>query len=142
MMSCQHYTEPSQCAVNLTPQACAVCTDKAHPAQSVNEVTVSLAHGQEIAPEAKRQLLDAHGHLLRRQMPSWAQQAWSAATAVTDWLKAGAHGVPREQYEARLQICDACPNRDGHRCRRCGCFVRAKASLPTEKCPIGLWSNP
>lgn len=148
--NCPYHTAPDQCSViadlagvspirGLTPGACEFCTAQAVPAQTVNEVTVSLAHGQEITPEACRALLAEHGHCLRHEMPAWATQAWSVATAVADWVTSGAHGVLKDVLQARLAVCDRCPNRDGHRCRKCGCFLRAKASLPGQDCPLGLW---
>jgi hypothetical protein len=150
-MDCPHFTAPDQCAVvrelargdrvtTLTPGACQFCTEKAEPRQTVNEVTVSLAVAQlQNDPTARARVLSDYGHLLRREFPPWAKQAWNLAAAVADWLAAGGHGIDRPQYEARLARCDACPNRDAHRCRVCGCYVRGKAAMPTESCPLGLW---
>lgn len=150
-MTCPHFMPPDQCTVVsgltrvavisvLTPAACAQC-GRTTPPQCVNEVTVSLACGQlREMPLQREALVAAHGHLLRRGFPPFAQQAWSAAKAVADWVSAGAYGVSPATYAARLRTCDSCPNRDLHRCRICGCWIRGKASLPTETCPIGLWS--
>jgi hypothetical protein len=150
-IACIYSSSPgSQCQViadlagvspirGLTPAACDVCTSRAQPSRAINEVTVSLAIAQPITPEARAALLASHGHCLRREVPPWATQVWSVATAVAGWLATGAHGVPRDVYESRLATCDGCPNRAAHRCRLCGCFVRGKAALPTQRCPIGLW---
>jgi hypothetical protein len=41
----------------------------------------------------------------------------------------------------RLAICNRCPYRTrDNRCTLCGCFVRAKTKVATEKCPNGYWS--
>lgn len=126
----------------LTPGACEFCSAKAQPPRTINEVTVSLAVGEHRENrEASGRIMAEYGHLLRREYPTWAKQAWSAAVAVADWVSSGARGVTREVYQARLAKCDGCPNRDGHRCRVCGCYIRGKASLPTESCPIGLWAK-
>lgn len=152
MTDCPHRTA-SRCAIVadvaglpdtplLTPEACEFCTSRAVPPQSLNEVTVSLACGElnrAGAMERHRQVLTQHGHLLRKVMPSWAEQAWSVATAVADWIAQGAPIVSADIYQQRLERCDVCPNRNGHRCKNCGCFIRGKAGMPTERCPIGLW---
>lgn len=41
----------------------------------------------------------------------------------------------------RLALCTRCPylTRD-KRCTLCGCFVKAKTKVPTEKCPNGYWA--
>ena len=41
--------------------------------------------------------------------------------------------------EERLKICETCVYFTGRRCRLCGCFMKAKARIPTEVCPIGRW---
>ena len=47
-------------------------------------------------------------------------------------------------YMQRLDICRACPKRQGRllvmsRCGVCGCPVASKAVLPNWHCPIGKW---
>lgn len=43
----------------------------------------------------------------------------------------------------RLGLCFACDQYDepDEQCRKCGCLVRAKVLLATEKCPIGKWKR-
>ena len=55
--------------------------------------------------------------------------------------KAPAASGQRMSASHRLRICKRCPylTRDA-RCTLCGCFVRAKTKVPTEKCPNGYWS--
>jgi hypothetical protein len=57
--------------------------------------------------------------------------------------------VSKEVYRERLILCDSCPERLKHsngnvltkfsRCPECGCFIRLKAKLETEGCPLGDW---
>ena len=101
-MKCPHFSAPDQCAVvsqisgfsfiaKLSPGACEHCLARGQPPQSINEVTVSLACAQfsKEDPEGLKRVLATHGHLLRKDFPSWAKQAWSAATAVADWVSQG-----------------------------------------------------
>lgn len=40
----------------------------------------------------------------------------------------------------RLAICKPCPYRTrDNRCSSCGCFIKAKVRVPSEKCPNGKW---
>jgi hypothetical protein len=45
----------------------------------------------------------------------------------------------QSEYEQRQAICANCEFLDSDRCKKCGCFVAAKARLKTESCPIGKW---
>ena len=48
--------------------------------------------------------------------------------------------APKETAEARLAICLQCPHLSPlNRCLKCGCFLKAKTRLRTEKCPVGKW---
>jgi hypothetical protein len=41
----------------------------------------------------------------------------------------------------RLEICKTCPNliELTMQCKKCGCFMNAKAKYEAAKCPIGKW---
>ncbi len=64
-------------------------------------------------------------------------------------LKALATGeqvlISKEETSARLKVCVACDRFrqatrvTGPRCEECGCFVKVKARLATERCPLGKW---
>jgi hypothetical protein len=49
--------------------------------------------------------------------------------------------VPDEVKGERLGICQTCPffMKITHQCRKCGCIMDAKASLPHASCPEGKW---
>ncbi|WP_425562383.1 DUF6171 family protein [Microlunatus aurantiacus] len=42
--------------------------------------------------------------------------------------------------DARLRVCAGCSRLATHTCLDCGCYVEFRASLPTKRCPRGLWS--
>ena len=48
-------------------------------------------------------------------------------------------------YQKRLAVCGRCPQllrarlAVFNRCNLCQCFVNAKARVPTERCPLGVW---
>jgi hypothetical protein len=80
--------------------------------------------------------------------------AQSAVKAVKDEVKAKAKKQPpvsKEEQEKRLNICKECefftPNikdlperhRKQERCIKCGCFMKFKAKLRSQSCPIGKW---
>jgi len=73
-------------------------------------------------------------------MPGLMAQAVSLARAATGVLKV----VAPEVAAARLAACDGCDllDRERMRCRSCGCFVKAKAQMSGERCPVGKWDAP
>lgn len=45
-----------------------------------------------------------------------------------------------ELANQRVAICDSCEYLTGIRnCKKCGCFIDAKAKLKGASCPIGKW---
>jgi hypothetical protein len=44
-----------------------------------------------------------------------------------------------QKYHHRVYLCDTCEHNENNRCLMCGCFVTAKAAIPTAKCPKGKW---
>jgi hypothetical protein len=61
------------------------------------------------------------------------------STAAVQFAASGGQTVSREVREQRLSICQMCPDYDGTRCVRCGCFIAAKTWVPQQTCPIGKW---
>lgn len=47
----------------------------------------------------------------------------------------------RELIEERLAICNQCPWLDKRlvKCRKCGCFMKLKATLKQAVCPLDKW---
>jgi len=68
--------------------------------------------------------------------------------AILDLLDLNKYVSKKELIE-RLSLCNSCPERlkdsEGKpltkfsRCPECGCFLRLKARLETEECPLGDW---
>jgi len=50
--------------------------------------------------------------------------------------------VSEEVKDKRMSICSDCNYlfKISKQCRKCGCFMPAKTSLPHASCPIGKWS--
>ncbi len=51
--------------------------------------------------------------------------------------------LPAEEKSKRIDICNSCeflftPTRS---CKKCGCFVDAKAALAISQCPMSKWPN-
>lgn len=57
------------------------------------------------------------------------------AEAVAVFIADGCQTVTVEQYAERLQICQTCPLQRFGECLICGCNLRAKARMRSEKCP-------
>jgi len=68
---------------------------------------------------------------------------WEFLHAVREFVFDGFSTVSREQYEARLLVCQSCPTRDGPACARerggCGCRIAVKAIARSWNCPQGRW---
>lgn len=68
------------------------------------------------------------------------KNAAAAGGRVLDALTAGgAVTVSPVVREARLAVCQGCPDRNGARCDKCGCVLAWKAGLATERCPMRRW---
>jgi hypothetical protein len=74
-------------------------------------------------------------------MPSAARRAWNLAGALASFVCDGCAMVSREDYEARLAMCDTCDRRDGNWCAQCGCNLSMKARGRAFRCPLGKWPN-
>ncbi len=59
----------------------------------------------------------------------------------TDWLNPSTPRASEELAESRLKICQTCEffKVNGARCKKCGCFMKAKTTLEMAKCPVGKW---
>lgn len=82
--------------------------------------------------------------------PSLAKMAGNAAAAMADvakgWFKGGQVRVAKEEQERRFAICQSCTewfDPEKERCRhpRCGCYMRLKTWLASQRCPIGKWES-
>lgn len=51
----------------------------------------------------------------------------------------GFETVGEEEFNKRVKECSVCSSRFNSVCGECGCPIERKASLKTEKCPLGKW---
>jgi hypothetical protein len=51
--------------------------------------------------------------------------------------------VSQDVLEKRLSICSSCEHfiKLTKQCKKCGCFMRLKGSLPHAECPVGKWGK-
>ena len=75
------------------------------------------------------------------QMPSLASMVKGLAAEAGTWILAGAPVSAKEVARERLATCGACEFFINSRCSKCGCYMAAKASMATAKCPLGKWSR-
>ena len=61
--------------------------------------------------------------------------------AVVHKVKNGTLTLEQDKVEARLKVCGECEYLDGSRCKACGCFIKFKALLASEKCPHSKWEE-
>ena len=76
------------------------------------------------------------------KMPGWTTRVANLGKAVAKWGLAGFPTVTDAVYRQRLDQCQSCELLvDDTKCShpQCGSYVARKASLATEKCPIGKW---
>jgi hypothetical protein len=70
--------------------------------------------------------------------PLW-ERAWNLAQAVAAYVGDGCQQVSKAEYEHRLTICHACPERSDTVCLKCGCIMPLKAKMRVMECPLGRW---
>jgi glycosyltransferase involved in cell wall biosynthesis len=75
----------------------------------------------------------------KKPLPSAWKQGWNFLKATARHAAQGFGTLDDERYEKRISLCTLCPSRNNDRCGECGCFIEAKASWPTESCPLGIW---
>jgi hypothetical protein len=71
--------------------------------------------------------------------PGIFQKAWNLATAAAAFIADGCQTVDAAEYSRRLAICDVCDQREGDRCRACGCHLLLKARARAMECPVKKW---
>ena len=62
---------------------------------------------------------------------------------ITRVMKAGSITVPADCLRQRMEICHQCEfyRKSDGTCSKCGCFIRLKANLTTEACPVDRWAG-
>lgn len=61
--------------------------------------------------------------------------------AAAKWALAGFNIVSKEEQNRRLDLCEQCDkiHIPAVRCTECGCYVKVKAWMETEHCPLEKW---
>lgn len=79
-----------------------------------------------------------------KEYPSMVQQGKNLLSSAARFIRSGFELTNEEEYNKRINICEQCPLLDkaAGRCRECGCFVRTKAKLKSDHCPLGKWEKP
>jgi hypothetical protein len=51
--------------------------------------------------------------------------------------------IPAHIREERMNICNSCEHlfKPTTTCKKCGCFMKLKTYLPTQKCPLNKWTS-
>lgn len=97
-----------------------------------------------------------HGEILRKEVipqetpeepkeyPPILEQGKNLLSSVSNFIRSGFELTPDEEYKKRLDICNNCPSLDqkAGRCTECGCFIKTKAKLKSDQCPLGKWEKP
>ena len=74
-----------------------------------------------------------------QRLPGLARQAWNLASSLASFVADGCKTVTKQEYAARLEICDTCDRRRGNRCMECGCRLSLKARGRAFQCPLKKW---
>ena len=71
--------------------------------------------------------------------PPLHRRAWNLARSLADFLADGCTTVSKDEYAARLAICDTCDRRQRNGCLECGCWLAVKARGRAFQCPLDKW---
>lgn len=74
-------------------------------------------------------------------MSKWKEYKEKNGVTPLDMLNPKTKHTTKEIFQKRIEICKACPELIGMttQCKKCGCFMSAKARLESAKCPLGKW---
>jgi len=75
------------------------------------------------------------------RFPPVHRQVWNLAQALADFVADGCKTLTEPAYRRRLEICDACDQRRGNRCLKCGCRLSLKARGRAFRCPLDRWPD-
>jgi hypothetical protein len=82
---------------------------------------------------------------IKKSLPSNMQMIKSLSSSLKNVSKALIKGekvrLSKGEAEERMKICASCEEyiKEENRCNLCGCYMRVKTRIATEKCPIGKW---
>lgn len=104
-------------------------------------LAIRKAGGHVPEPEPEKPPSPAPGPKARPAVPPLRVRAGTLARAVGRWMANGLPLASEEEFNRRRAICFACDLYDAEkdRCAKCGCGLKAKPRLATERCPVGKW---
>lgn len=66
----------------------------------------------------------------------------AAKSALLGFLRSGKVKTTNDLQKQRIQVCLECEKlSEDFRCHVCGCFVKKKAALMTQDCPLKKWPH-
>ena len=82
----------------------------------------------------------------QNDLPPFLEQVTNLAAAGRDvvlgFLKSGKIKTSSEMFKDRMEVCLGCDKlTDDFRCSQCGCFIKAKAQLLSQDCPLRKWPH-
>jgi len=77
--------------------------------------------------------------VMRHRRPHLLSRVWNLARSLKAFADDGFTTVDAAQYERRMRICHACPQRWNDDCELCGCRLTLKARGRAFSCPLGHW---
>ena len=121
-----------RCAARVVIQGTPKCMRASH-----------VMHGLPVLP------IDCHGcpmqigvdSLGTPQLPSMVKRAHNLMQSAPAIIASGFAHASATVKHTRLAVCDTCPLKVGNACSACGCNLKTKAGLATERCPNGYWDN-
>ena len=71
----------------------------------------------------------------------WKEKKAGDPARPWDLLNPNIDRVDDETFDYRMSICSACPSliKMTGQCKKCGCVMKSKATLPHSSCPMGKW---
>jgi hypothetical protein len=133
---------PSYIEYKMPVSSNTVNSDKSDQ-QKINTL-ITETNNIDVSSEAptNNELISSEG----KGYPGVFTMAKNFGSSMVKWAKSGFQTVDEESiFNARLEICKACPEWDSKalsgtgRCKICGCSTKAKLRLATESCPKNLW---
>ncbi|MBL8788274.1 MAG: hypothetical protein JNJ59_25495 [Deltaproteobacteria bacterium] len=82
---------------------------------------------------------DLTREILRNKRPHLLSRVWNLTRSLKAFVGDGLTTVDKAQYQRRLELCHACPERWNDDCKICGCRLSWKARGRAFGCPLGKW---
>ncbi|MEM1874878.1 MAG: DUF6171 family protein [Candidatus Hadarchaeales archaeon] len=83
-------------------------------------------------------VIDSVNNFVVLEKSRWHRFIW-LLKGITTAIKRFSGFATTELAKRRLNICRQCPFYRRGRCQICGCFMKAKTSIESEKCPLDKW---